>query len=164
LRDDNALGIVAVGDPSRPAIGRAIFSTVWAAVVFSIFTGPVKQIKPLYNHAPWSNDPFDAIVPSQCSSFHSSLFCCLARLSPCRRSEPLPNSRVVDLVRRRRVVISAIAVTLLSEWIAVAVRANHAQWDGATGLQVGLLVVMTVLACKAGINLRRLRPPPSFGM
>ena len=73
LRDDTALGIVAVDDPSRPAIGRAIFSTVWAAVVFSIFTGPVKQIKPLYNHAPWSNDPFDTIVPSQCSSFHSSL-------------------------------------------------------------------------------------------
>ena len=56
-------------------------------------------------------------------------------------------------------MISAIAVTLLSEWIAVAVRASHAKWDGATGLQVGLLVVMKVLACKAGINLRRTSDP-----
>ncbi len=152
---DEPADVIAVADSRRPAIGRAIFSTLWAAAAFSICTGPVKQIKPLYDHAPWLNDPFDVAVSFAMFFVPLIAACCLARVSLCRRSEPLPSLRLLDLLRGCRVMLAAIALTLLSEWIAVAVGANQGQWDAATLVQVGLLVAMSALAGKAGVDLRR---------
>jgi hypothetical protein len=61
LRTVTDLAALAVGDPRRPAIRRAVFGTLWSAAVFFLFTVPVKQIKPLYGHAPWQNDPYDTL-------------------------------------------------------------------------------------------------------
>jgi hypothetical protein len=157
---DKSAGTIAVADPRRPAIRRAILSTLWAAAAFSVFTGPVKQIKPLYDHAPWCDDPFDMAVSFAMFFVPLIAVCCLARVSLCRRSEPLPSLRVLDLLRGCRVVLAAIALTLLSEWIAVATKANQAQWDRATWLQIGLLVVLTALAGNAGVYLRRASTSP----
>ena len=152
--------VIPVDDPRRRAITRAIFSTLWAAGLFSIGTGPVKQIKPVYNHAPWLNDPFDTAVSF--AMFFVALIAvfCLVRVSLCPRAEPLPNLRVFDLLRGCRVVLAAIAVTLLAEWIALVTGANQAQWNVWTWLQVGLLVFITGLAAKASIDLRRASGPP----
>jgi hypothetical protein len=49
--------LLAVGDRRRVAIGKAAFSTLWTAIAFFFFTVPTKQVKPVYAHAPWLNDP-----------------------------------------------------------------------------------------------------------
>ena len=152
--------VLAVGDPRRPAIGRAVFGTLLAAAVFSAGTGPVKQIAPLYDHAPWLNDPFDTAVSFAMFFVPFIAACCLARVSLCRRSEPLPVTRVRDLLRGCRVVLAAAAATLVAEWISVAIGENRAQWNGATWLQVGLLALMTALTVRAAVSLRRVPALP----
>ena len=148
-------GVLAAGDPRRPAIGRAVFGTLLAAAVFSAVTGPVKQIAPLYDHAPWLNDPFDTAVSFAMFFVPFIAACCLARVSLCRRAAPLPVTRVRDLLRGCRVVLAATAVTLLAEWVSVAIGENRGEWNGATWLQVGLLALMTALAIRAAVSLRR---------
>jgi hypothetical protein len=51
----------AVGDQRRRAIGKAVFSTLSTAIVFFLFTMPTKQVKPVYDYAPWLNDPYDTL-------------------------------------------------------------------------------------------------------
>ena len=77
--------VLAAGDPRRPAIGRAVFGTLLAAAVSRPSTGPVKQITPLYDHAPWLNDPFDTAVSFAMFFVPFIAACCLARVSLCRR-------------------------------------------------------------------------------
>lgn len=147
--------VLPVGDPGRPAIRRAVFGTLLAAAVFSVLTGPVKQIAALYDHAPWLNDPYDVVVSFAMFFVPLTAACCLTRVPLCRRSEPLPVARVQDLLRGCRVVVCVMAVTLLTEWASVAVGANQPQWNGATWLQVGLLALMTVLTVRAMAGLHR---------
>lgn len=152
-------GMIAIGDPRRLMVRRAIVVTLVVAAVFFVFTAPVKQVKPLYDHAPWLNDPYDTIVSFMMFFVPFIAICCLVRVLACRTCEPLPYLRVVDLLRGCRVVIVCVALTLLSEWIAVVVGANQAQRDVATWLQVGLLVVMTVLTGTSAVAVRRAATP-----
>ena len=103
--------LMAVGDPTRPAIRRAVFRSMVTAAVFFLLTGPVKQIKPLYNHAPWLNDPFDTVVSFMMFFVPFVTFLCAVRVWLCRTHEPLPLGRVRDILRACRVVLAAIAIT-----------------------------------------------------
>jgi hypothetical protein len=153
--------VLAVGDPGRTLIGRAIIATLLAAAVYSVTAGPVKQVKVVYDHAPWLNDPYDVFVSF--TMFFVPLLTAgsLARVLLCRRAEPLPVQRATDLLRGCRVVLGLIMVTSLAQWVAVAAGANHSLWNGATWLQIGFLAVTTVLTVIAVVRLRQvpLRPP-----
>jgi len=151
---------LAAGDPGRPAIGRAVFAALLAGIVFSVLTGPVKQIAVLYDHAPWLNDPFDVVVSFAMFFVPLTAAFCMVRLPLCRRSELLPLARVRDLLRGCRVVLGVAAATLLTEWVSVAIGANRPQWNGATWLQVGFLALMTVLTVRAVVLLLRAPSPP----
>jgi hypothetical protein len=48
-------------------------------------------------------------------------------------------------------MLAAVAVTAVSEWIAVAAGANRAQWNGATWLQVALLAMVSGLGARAAL-------------
>lgn len=146
--------VIPVGDARRSVVGHAIFAVLLAGAVFSLVTGPVKQIEPLYGHAPWLNDPFDTIVSFSMFFVPLIALCCLARVSLCRKSEPLPVLRVHDLLRGCRVLLAAMGATLLSEWIALAIGENRAQWNGATVLQVALVFGATALVCRGVVLLR----------
>ena len=147
---------LAVGDPSRGAIGKAVFSTLWTAIVFFLFTVPAKQIKPVYNHAPWLNDPYDMLysfamflVPLAAAFF-------LVQVSLCRKVEVLPAERARSVLRGCRVAAILMTATLASCWISVAVGANRAQWnDSATAALVVGLAVVTGLDIRAVVMLVR---------
>lgn len=159
-RSPEAASALSVGDTRRPAMGRALVSALLIAAVFSAATGPVKQIPALYDHAPWVNDPFDTVISFAMFFVPLLAAYCLTRMPLCRRSEPLPRSRVTDLMRGCRLMLGVVAATLLTEWVSVATGANRSQWNGATWLQVGLLAAMTVLAGRAVVDLYRV---PALG-
>lgn len=77
----NARQQLAVGDRRRVAIGKAAFSTLWAAIAFFGFTVPAKQAKPVYEHAPWLNDPYDTL-------YSFAMF--LVPLATCACRKPVP--------------------------------------------------------------------------
>jgi hypothetical protein len=63
--------------------------------------------------------------------------------------------RVQDLLRGCRAVLAMIAATLLTEWFSLVTGANMPQWNWATGLQAGLLALMTVLTALAATGVHR---------
>jgi hypothetical protein len=144
-----------VGDPRRRLIGRAAFGTLMASAIFFLFTA-TKQIKPIYHHAPWENDPYDTVfsftmffVPLVAAYF-------LVQVSLCRKAEPLSISRTVAILRGCRVAVGAIVVETVTAWVAVAVGANRSHWtSGATGVLVALLILSTIVTSKVIVDLGR---------
>ncbi len=139
-----------VGDPRRQLIRRAVFGTLLASAAFFILTAPTKQIHVIYNHAPWENDPYDTVysfamflVPLVAATF-------LVQVSLCLKSESLPVSRVISILRGCRVAAATMTIALLTEWIALLDGANRPQWTVLqTGGLVALLVISTVLTGSA---------------
>jgi len=147
---------VAVGDPIRPVIKRAVFGTLLASAIFFVFFVPTKQIHMLYNHAPWEDDPFDAVYSFTMLFVPLVAACVLVPVSLCRRSEPLSVSRVLAILRGCRVALGSMVIALLTDWVALALEANRSQWtDRATGTLVGLLLISTIVTGKVIIELRR---------
>jgi Na+/phosphate symporter len=149
------LAAMPVGDPRRPLIGRAAFGTLMASAIFFVFMA-TKQIKPMYHHAPWENDPYDTAFSF--TMFFVPLIAAylLVQVSLCRKAEPLSVSRTVAILRGCRVAVGAIVVEMATAWVAVAVRANRSHWTSdATGLLVALLFLSTITTGKVIIDLRR---------
>jgi len=154
MREQHPVAL-AVDDPSRPSVRRAVFGTLWAVAVFFVFTA-TKEMKPVYNHAPWLNDPYDTAISFTMFFVPLMAAFLLVQVSLCLRSEPLPVARVASILRASRVAIGAIIVELVSAWLALILGANHTEWaPGPTGLEVGLLVVVTVVASIVTVRLAR---------
>jgi hypothetical protein len=147
---------LAVGDRRRVAIGKAAFSTLWTAIAFFLFTVPTKQVKPVYGHAPWLNDPYDALYSFAMFLVPLATAFFLVQVSLCRKVEALPAERARSVLRGCRVAAIVMTATLASSWISVAVGANRAQWNASTttALVVGLAVV-TGLDIRAVVMLVR---------
>ena len=67
-------GVLAAGDPARAAAGRAIISSLLAGCAFTAYLWGAKELRPLYVHEPWQDDPYDAVV--------SFAFICVPLLRP----------------------------------------------------------------------------------
>lgn len=155
--------LMPVDDPRRQAVRRAVFGTLLASAIFFVFTYP-KQIKPIYDHAPWENDPFDTVYSFTMFFVPLVAAYSLVPVSLCRRAEPLPVSRVLGILRGCRVAVGAIVIALLTDWAAVAVGANRSQWtSGATGILVALLILTTVVTGKVIADLLRAPRLPAPG-
>ncbi len=157
--------VMPVDDPRRPVIRRAVFGTLWAAAVFLVFAA-TKEIKPVYRHSPWLNDPYDTVMSFTMFFVPLVAVCLLVQVSLCRRSEPLSTARVVAIVRACRVAVAVIVVDLASAWVALALAANRSQWTlTATGIGVGLVGLATLAATMAVRRLVRIpRLPRPAGL
>lgn len=81
---------LAVGDQRRRAIGRAVLRTLWTAIAFFLFTVPTRQVKPVYEHAPWLNDPYDTLYSFAMFFVPLATAFILVQVSLCRKAETLP--------------------------------------------------------------------------
>jgi len=139
------VGVIPVGDEWRTSLRWPVFATIALAGVFTLYVGPVKETPWLFDHAPWFNDPFDVVISFMMLFVPLVVALCVPRILLCRRNEPLPAVRIVDVLRGCHLIVACVSFTLASEWTALAIRENRRAWNAATGLQVGLLGVMTGL-------------------
>jgi hypothetical protein len=147
---------LAVRDRRRVAIGKAAFSTLWTAIAFFVFTVPTKQVKPVYEHAPWLNDPYDTLYSFAMFLVPLATAFFLVQVSLCRKAEVLPAERARSVLRGCRVAAIVMTATLASCWISVAAGANRAQWsDSTTTALVAGLAVVTGLDIRAVVMLVR---------
>lgn len=147
--------LIPVGDPRRSLIGRAAFGALLASAVFFVFTA-TKQIRAVYFHAPWENDPYDTVFSFTMFFVPFIAACFLVQVSLCRKSEPLPISRIVMILRGCRVAVGAIMVELLTAWAAVAFGANRSAWTGgATGVLIVLLGLSSIVTGRVIFYLHR---------
>lgn len=151
--------MIPVGSPWRLGLRRPVFGALLLAGCFFLCTAPVKETPLLFSHAPWVNDPFDTVISFMMFFVPLIAVLCVPRVLLCRRSQPLPAARIRDVLRACRVVLAGISVTLLAEWISFVIRDNHAQWNQATWLQIGLLAVMTAADLVMIRELRRVGLP-----
>src|ERR1022692_2136622 len=147
---------LAVGDRRRVAIGKAAFSTLWTAIAFFAFTVPTKQVKPVYDHAPWLNDPYDTLYSFAMFVVPLATAFLLVQVSVCRKVEVLPAERARSVLRGCRVAAIVMTATLASCWISLAVGANRGEWnDSKTTALVEGLAVVTGLDIRAVVMLVR---------
>ena len=149
------LDVLPVGDVRRRTTGRAVLLTLWIAALFEIFTIASKEIPFLYVQVPWANDPYDTAVSFAIFFIPVVMAVSSIRLSLCKRNQPLPVSRLGDLVRGCRVILIIVLVTVVSNWISVMVEANHHQLTHQIGLLVGVMVILTLTICKVTLDIYR---------
>jgi len=92
-----------------------VFGTLVLAVVFFLVTAPVKETPSLFDHAPWLNDPFDTVISFMILLVPLIAVLCMPRLLLCRRSEPLPATRIRDLLRGCRVLLAGVGYMIWLE-------------------------------------------------
>ena len=141
--------LIPVGDAWRAALWPPVFGTLGLALAFLLYTAPIKEAPQLFDHAPWLNDPFDTVISFMMFFVPLIAAICIPRVLMCRRSEPLPASRIRDVLRGCRVVLAGVGLTLLCEWVSVVIGENGSAWNWATWVQIGLLAMMSVLTLAA---------------
>ena len=136
-------------------MGRAVGTVLVAAFLFMAFQLPVKQFLGLYDHVPWSNDPYDAVTSFAVLFVPLIAAACLVRIVLCRRDKPLAIERVVVVLRGSRLVLGAMIVTLLSDWISVAIQANRDAWIAGTGVMIAFIAVLSAVVAVALVGVLR---------
>jgi len=134
---------VAVGDPARPVIGRALLAVTGLGVLLFGYVWLSKEIPVLYVREPWREDPYDALISFMFAALPLLVAAAAVRLRLCRRRAPLPIRRVLDLLRLCRLLTAAMAVTVATEWIAVLVVRDSYSSAGPVVAFTGLLAVLT---------------------
>ncbi|TMB91186.1 MAG: hypothetical protein E6J45_06845 [Chloroflexi bacterium] len=146
---------LAAGDPRRARAGRAVLDTLLVAAIFAPYALGAKEVPAIYQHVPWRDDPYDAVVSFTVFFVPMLAGLILLRIPLCRNDTPLPVSRVVGLVRACRVTLLAVLLTVGGEWVAVALRAGGSSWDWRTGVAIALLTVVTAAAAVAYFRVQR---------
>jgi hypothetical protein len=135
---------------------------VWASALFVVFT-VTKQIKPVYDHAPWLNDPYDTVYSFAMFFVPATTVFVVVELLLHRGNTPDVRSRVT--VRGCRAGVALMAATVVSCWVSVADGANRAQWTtAATVPLVAGLAALTAAVAVAGIAALRTRGLPARGV
>ena len=146
---------LATGDARRPALGRAVWWTLVAAGVFVAFALVAKGFRPFHIHAPWQDDPYDAVVSFTICLVPLAAGLVVLRTLLCRRDEPLPAARIRGLVRASWVVLDLILVTVAADWTSLLLRVDEDSWTTTTAVLVVTLAVTTTMALGAAWQLRR---------
>ncbi len=144
-----------VGDGARRQAGTAIALSLGAAAAYCAFTWVTKETPALYLHQPWQDDPYDALVSFDFVGLPLLVAAGAARVRLCRRFQPLPYRRVVDLLRLCRVVVGLALATQAAEWIATVLRARARTWNAVTAWQLVALAALTLATLAAGWLLHR---------
>ena len=101
--------------------------------------------------------PYDVLVSLDFVALPLLVVMGVLRVQLCRRYEPVPARRVVDLLRVCRVAVGLSLVTQAAEWIAVALGRNSGRWTAGTSWQVVALGALTVATIGSCVLLERAR-------
>jgi hypothetical protein len=148
---------LAVGDPVRAAVGRAVRGSLLLAATFVVFAWAAKELPSLYARAPWQDDPYDALISFTIFAVPLLAGLCLVRAPLCRRREPLPVRRALDLARAGQLLVGAVLVTTASEWVSVALGDRRSAWTAVTIVLIGMLSLVSVLSGAVAAQLWRAR-------
>jgi hypothetical protein len=144
---------LAVEDPTRPLIGRAVRATLAAVAIFLLFC-LTKQDKHLFAHAPWMDDPYDTVLSFTMLFVPVVAAVLVVRASLCIKSQPVLVSRARSVLRTCRAALWLMGIEQLFAWVAVALGANTSQRGPDTAILLAALALST-LSTVAGMGLVR---------
>jgi len=76
----------------------------------------------------------------------------VVRIMLCRQDEPLPLSRIVDMLRGCGAILAIVLSSLLADWISVGLRANQPTWSAMTPILIGSLGLVTFVAVAVAVE------------
>jgi len=132
-----------------------VLGSLLVAAVFVAFAWSAKELRGLYVHEPWQDDPYDAVVSFAIFFVPLLAGLCMLRVSLCRSRAPLPVRRALDLLRASRVLMGVVLITLLSDWVSVILQAHRSTWTHTTILVICVLALVTALSVAVSRQLRR---------
>jgi hypothetical protein len=107
------------------------------------------------------DDPFDVVTSFAIFLIPIVAAISAVRLALCRRVEPLPLSRVIDLIHGCLLLLVVVLATVGSDWIAVVLGADRGSWTTVTPALVaglGFLTLIALLATAAVVDEGRRLP------
>jgi len=122
----------------------AVSASVGLAAVFVVVQWVSKQAPALNVRQPWQDDPYDVLVSLDFAVLPVLVGAGLLRVQLCRRFEPLPARRLLDLLRVSTAALAVCLATEVAEWVAVLLGHHRASWTAATTWQVAALAALTV--------------------
>lgn len=148
---------LSVGDPARERAGIAIVASLAVVVIYGSLAWLSKEMHSLDIRQPWQDDPYD--VPLSFNFVMLPLLVVMGalRIQLCRRLEPVPARRLVDVLRVCGVAVGLSGFTELTQWVAVALGQHSAQWTAATIWQEVALAGLSAGSIACGVLLYRAR-------
>jgi hypothetical protein len=156
----------AVGDADRRRIGTATVTCLWTAAAFVLYLWIGKEVRPLYLHEPWQDDPYDAAVSFAFFFVPILAGLCVIRAALCKRDRPLPVRRARELLIACRLITGIAGVTLLVEWLSVALGVHRDVWNSTTDtlfLALGAMTLVVVLSAALVSDALRRTPDADLG-
>lgn len=142
------------GDAPSAAL-RAILVSLGAAVLFEVLTVLETQNHAVRSVSPWRNDPYN--TPVSLAQLTVPVLAVLIGLRLLAWRWPGRLDRAQQVVRAAAVMTALAALTAVCEWSAVAVRAEHASWNGRTDLLIAGLAADSLVIAAAAVLLARCR-------
>lgn len=135
-----------VGEPVRRVLACAVSGSAALGLLAFLFLAVGKEAPMLYEHEPWRDDPYDALVSFDLLALPALIALLILRLPLCRADQPLPLGRAAGLLRLSRVVVGLVVFTLASEGLSVVLGTHRRAWTDATLDVLAGLAAVTVLA------------------
>jgi hypothetical protein len=111
--------VLAVGDPARRPVGRAVLGLLTLSALFALVTLPAPGLPTMWSNGPWAQDPYHVVVSFAVVSFPLVAGLCMSRVPLCRRDAPLPTRRARDLLRISRILLILVLATAAGpDWLA----------------------------------------------
>jgi dienelactone hydrolase len=154
--------LLPAGHQAPSAAVTALWVSVAGAAAFTVFAFLTTQVHAVRAGSPWQDDPYDGVV-----SFTQFVVPALAVLTVTRArllggGGPQPVFRVAQLLRAALVCTLLVTATVVTDWLAVTVRADHRLWNHTTPWLITALVPLTAAVAAGLLTQRRAfrRLPP----
>ncbi|HEX4221866.1 MAG TPA: hypothetical protein VHZ97_05875 [Pseudonocardiaceae bacterium] len=134
---------------------RAFWCSVLTGIVFSGWAYLTTQFHVISTSTPWQDDPYHGVVSFTEFLVPAMTGLMLARAALRRRGQPQSTFRVDQLARAGIVVAVLVALTVLTDILAVALRADRTLWTNTTPWLVASLLPLALLAA-VSIALQRI--------
>jgi predicted dienelactone hydrolase len=141
--------VLSASDRAWPSVARALWTSVAVAAAFTAFAYVTTQVKLLRAGSPWQDDPYDGVVSFTVFLVPALAVLIVARALLLRRREAQPLSRVTQLLTASLMCTLLITATVLTHWLAVALRADHPLWNDGTPWLIAALTPLTVVGLVA---------------
>lgn len=138
--------VLPVSHPARPAVTAALWAALGTAAAFTAFAYATTQMSAVRAGSPWQDDPYDGVVSFTEILVPALTLLILARMTLYRRHTSQPLFRASQLLRAALVSTLLVAATVVTDWIAVALRADRPLWNDGTPWLVATLAPLTVVS------------------
>lgn len=141
----NVLEIPA-GHPARRPAAQALWCSVLTGVVFTAWAYATTQFPGISGSTPWQSDPYHGVISFTEFLVPAMTVLMVVRASLWRRGEPQPAFRINQIARSCLVGSALVALTVLTDVVAVVLANDRDQWDANTPWLVASLLPLAVLA------------------